>query len=337
MHNGRRMVSFTRVLSVFFLVSVSVFLGGCAKQAEKVHRVGIISGADTFMDIVEGFKGRMRALGYAEGKNIIYDLEKVNADLQGEKAAAEKLVRDKVDLIFAFPCRTALAAKAATRGTGISVVFALSGLEGVDLVESLHRPGENITGVRYPGPEINVKRLEFLCDLAPQAKRIYIAYDRNYPTTPATLGQLRPAAASLGVVLIEDQVTGLAELQAVLDKRSQAAEIGIDAVMVMPDILNNSAEGFAAIAKFARAHKLPMSGCVDFTVEQGAAFTLVPEDRDIGQLAANLADKIFKGTPPGTIMVVTPYSRLRLNQRVIKELGLTTPEGLLNRADEIIR
>ena len=154
------------ILVFILIVAVCVFLGGCGEKKQKMYRVGILSGADPFINITDGFKAKMAELGYVEGKNISYDFQKLNVNPVGEKRAAEKFVQDKVDLIFAFPTEPALAAQAATQGTDIPVVFAMAGIEGNNLVESVSKPGGNVTGLRFPGPELTVKRLELLHELA---------------------------------------------------------------------------------------------------------------------------------------------------------------------------
>jgi len=331
-------ISFGRqILLVIPLVMFCVFLSSCSKKTRKVYQVGIVSGAEPFNNIAEGFKTKMTELGYLEGENIVYDFQKLNADHAGVKRAVRKFVADKVDLIFAFPTEPALAAKAATKGTNIPVVFAMGGIEGDNLVESVSKPGGNITGVRYPGPESTVKRLAFLIELLPDAKRVYLIYDPNYPNAPMALGGLRPTASPLGITLVEDPVNNVEELQAALKARAALDDIGIDAILLMPDILNHSPDGFGAILKFANEHKVPIGGGMDFTADLGALFSLVPNNIEQGRMAAPLADKIFKGTPAGSIMVVTPPSHLRLNYKLIQELGIKVPEGMLSRADEIIR
>jgi ABC-type uncharacterized transport system substrate-binding protein len=104
----------------------------------------------------------------------------------------------------------------------------------------------------------------------------------------------------------------------------------------MPDDLSQSPEGFGAIVKFANENKVPIGGGANFTADLGAVFSFVPDFFEIGMMSAVLTDKIFNGTPAGTIMVVTARDRLRLNYKVIEELGLEVSEGLLSRADEII-
>lgn len=326
-----------KILVLTLLIAVCIFVSGCAKKTEKVYRVGIISGAEIFVNIADGFKAKMTELGYVEGKNIIYDLQKLNVDREREKQVVKKFVDDQVDLILAFPTEPTLAAKAATSGTKIPVVFAMAGIEETSLVASVSHPGGNITGVRFPGTELTVTRLDILRELVPKAKRIYLIYDRNYPTAVSALRQLHLAASPLGIKLVEDPVNNLEELQDALRKRAAAKDIGIDAILIMPEVLTQSPDGFAAIIKFAKTHKVPIGGSVNYTADIGAMFSFVPDNFEMGSQAAALADKIFKGTPAGTIMVVTPESYLRLNYKVIQELGLTIPEGLLNRAKDIIR
>lgn len=324
------------ILLLTLVVAGYVLLSSGSKNSPKVYRVGIVSGAEPFNNIAVGFKTKMAELGYVEGINIIYDFHKLNSDPAGEKRVVGKFVEDKVDLIFAFPTEPTVVAKAATEGTNIPVVFAMAGIEGNNLVESISKPGGNITGVRYPGPESTVKRLEILHELVPHIERVYLIYDPHYPNVSMALGELRPNASSFDIILVEDPVNNIEDLKAALQARAALDDIGIDAILIMPDILNNSPDGFGAILKFANEHKVPIAGGLDFTADLGAIFSFVPDNVEQGKMAASLADKIFKGTPAGSIMLITPPPRLRLNYKVIQRLGLKLPEGLLSRSDEII-
>jgi putative ABC transport system substrate-binding protein len=336
--NQSKLLKYRRkIILTTFLIMACVFISGCGEKTEKVYRVGIVSGAEAFIKIADGFKAKMTELGYIEGKNIVYDLHELDADLAGEKRVARKFVEDKVDLIFAFPTGPSFAAKAAAQGTNIPVVFALAGIEGNNLVESVPKPGGNITGVRFPGLESTVKRLDILHELVPQANRIYIIYDHNYPNAYTAIEQLRPATRDMGLTLVEDPINNLEELQAALQKRAALDDIGIDAILMMPEILTQTPKGFKEILKFANEHKVPIAGTMAYTADLGAVFSYSPDTFEMGILAAIQADKIFKGAPAGTIMVVTPTMHLRLNYKVIKELGLNVSEGLLSNAKEIVR
>ena len=319
------------------LIVISLLLSGCgATQQNKVYHVGILS-STSFAPINDGFKAKMTGLGYIENKNITYTLMSTGSDLTQIQAQAKQLVDDKVDLIFTSGTPNALAAKAATQGTNIPIVFAYGQLEGTNLVQSVSNPGGNLTGVRYPGPEMIVKRLDVLLKIAPNAKRVWIGYDKNGANTAPALAALRPEASSLGVTLIEAPITTQDELGADLATRANSADIGIDAILTMPDAFNTSTAGFAVLSKFAADHKIPLAGGIGFMAQQGALFINTTDLANVGALAAPIADQIFKGTPAGTIPVVTPNQQLVINYTVAQGLGLTVPTGLLSEATKIIR
>jgi len=318
------------------VVVVALLLSGCAKTP-KVYHVGILSDGGNFAPIGDGFKAEMTALGYIEGQNIVYDMRNANSVPAEEQRLAKQLVDAKVDLIFAFPAPCAEAAHAATQGTNIPVVFGFTQIEGKNLVKSVREPGGNMTGVRYAGPELISRRLEILHEIAPQVKRVWVGYDRNGSNNPTALAALRPAASSLGITLVEVPVTAEEEFEADLAARAALADIGLDAILTMPDNFNTSSTGFAVLSKFAAEHNVPLAGGLAFQVKQGALFINGSNFTNEGKLAAPLADKIFKGTQAGTIPVVTPEQTLVINYKVAQQLGLTVPKGLLNMADEIIR
>jgi len=121
-----------------------------------------------------------------------------------------------------------------------------------------------------------------------------------------------------------------------LQARNSLGNIGIEAILLMPEILSQTPEGFRIISKFANDHRIPIGGAMNYTADHGAIFSYAPDNIEMGKQAALLADKIFKGIPAGTIMVVTPDCYLRLNYKAIQALGLSINEELLSRAKEII-
>jgi putative ABC transport system substrate-binding protein len=315
----------------------SLLLSGCAAQQPKVYHVGILSGLESFATTADGFKAKMTELGYVEGKNIVYDLQKTNFEPDKEKQILDKFVADKVDLIFGFNTEVALAAKAATNGTNIPVVFANAFLEGSDLTESVRAPGGNLTGVRYPGTDIAARRLELLHELVPGAKRIWLPYQKDYPAVKDELDAVQSTAASLGVTLIEFPSTDLAHLQAELEQRSQSGDLGFDAVLFIPESLSTTPAAFKAIAKYTQPLNIPVGGSFITTEDYGTLFAVTIDGTASGKLAAPLADKILKGISAGTIPVVSPEPILLINYKVAQQLGLTVPESLLKQASKIIR
>ena len=319
------------------MMVLSLLVSGCGTQKPKVYRVGILSGLDTFASIADGFKAGMTELGYVEGKNITYDLQKLNNNPEGEQKAAKKFVDDKVDLIFAFPLGASKTAKAATQGTKVPVVFANSTTEGSGLVESVRQPGGNITGVRSPGSDLTVKRFEFLLEFAPQLKRLGAIYNPNYAANKPALEALRPVVSSKGIKLVEAPVASLTDMKAELQARAASGDIGMDAILILPDDLSQSTEGWPMISKFAAEHKVPIGGSALFELTTGALFTNNTDNAETGKLAATLADKILKGVSAGSLPVLTPEAHLQINYKLAQELGLTVPEGLLRQADKVIR
>jgi putative ABC transport system substrate-binding protein len=322
-----------------FLVAMALglILNGCGEQKLKVSRVGILCGLEVFATTVDGFKAKMAELGYVEGNNVTYDLHKTNFDSAAEESILRKFVADKVDLMLVFPSEVSVAAKAVTQGTNIPVVFCQTNIEGNDLIKSVPEPGGNITGVRYPGPDLALKRFEILHELVPQAKRMWVPYTKNSPIVPDQLTALRPAAAKAGVTLVESPADGAADLIADLGTRAKAADIGIDAVLFISEPLARAPAVFPQIGKFASEHRIPIGGVLYSLEGYSTVFGVATDNIAVGKLAAQQAHKVLRGIPPGTIPVVSAESYFQFNYRVAQELGLSVPDGLLKQADELIR
>ncbi len=311
----------------------SLLVSGCAPQKPKVYHVGILSGLDYFSPSADGFKAKMAELGYVEGKNIVYDLQKTNEEPDKEKSILKKFIDQKVDLIFVFPTEPAREAKAAVQGTNIPVLFAGANIEGTDLVKNVREPGGNVTRVRFPGTDMVVKNIEIMHELVPQAKRMWVPYLKDYPTANFQLEALRPAATALGITLVEVPVANVAELQADRQAREKSGDVGLDAIILISTPLVTLPDSVTVINGIGMAHKLPIGG----RSTNGGLYSVTPDNAEAGRLAAPLADKIFKGVSAGTLPVVSPEVYLRINYKAAQELGLTIPEGLLRQAKEVIR
>ncbi len=322
---------------ITLIVVIGVLLSGCGAKKPKVYRVGILSGLGFVADITDGFKAGMAELGYVEGENITYDVQTTEFDMAAYQRILNKFVADKVDLIVVFPTEAAVEAKLATQGTDIPVLFTFALIEGMGLVDSVREPGGNITGVRYPGPDIAVKRFEILREMLPEAKRIWIPYQRDYPIVASQLEVLYPVAKAAGVTLIEFPASSPAELEAELSARAQQEDVGMDVIMFIVEPLTVTPDDYVVIGKFAYEHKIPLGGAFMSVDGYDSIFGVNVKSYDTGLLAAPLADKIFKGTPAGTIPVVSAENFVQFNYTAAQKLGVTIPEGLLSQADEIVR
>lgn len=326
------------IFSVLITVIIGVYLfNGCTMRKAKVYRVGIVSGLEGFNTIADGFIEKMTSLGYIEGKNIEYDYRKLNDDPIEEEISIKKFINDGVDIILAFPSRPAKTAKTLTQGTNIPVVFAGASIEGINLVENQRQPGENITGVRFPTPEMTAKRLEILLDIAPHITRVLIFFDPTYPSYIPARKALDEMANTLDVTLVDKPVSSLNDIHLSLQELEESSNINFDAIFLMPDLITGSAPAWDTIEPFADKHNLPLIGTMEYSLQGTGLFILNSSHYEIGYLAADIVDKILRGTPAGNIPVATPNLNLFINYRQAQKLGLTVPEGLLKQAYKVIR
>ncbi len=328
---------FRRKIIFVILLIAGIFSNGCVKKSEKVYLVGILSGVDFFADTADGFKAKMAELGYLEGKNIIYDLRKTNVDPAGERRILKEFIAKNVDLVFTFPTEVSVEAKAMLANTNIPLVFANANIEGVDLVKSVREPGGNLTGVRYPGPDLAIKRFEIMHEILPQAKNIWVAYQRDYPIVTSQLAVVYKSAELLGITLTEIPAANAQELQDELEKKARETSGRIDALFMIAEPLAVTPEDFLVLAKFAEKHRVPIGGASMSIDGYESIFGASTINTKVGMQAAVLADKIFKGIAAGSIPVVSADNFIQINYRAAKKLGLNIPEGLLSQSDKIIR
>lgn len=321
------------VVAAFFLFNNNKKTGN---STAKVYHVGMIA-LNAFGNMPDGFKSKMTELGYVEGKNIFYDVRNHSIDLDGMQESLDDFVENKVDLVFTTGTPPSLMAKKTVASAGIPVVFANASMEGNGLVDSVQQPGGNITGVRFQGSDVVIKRLELLLEIVPEAKRIWVAYQDINPSALSVIGPLRSAAKSKGITLIEVPLKKVTDINLDLQARAVSGDPGIDAILIMPEGFTQSSEGWPVIREFAIEHKIAIGGSAFFEADDGAIFSYGSDNFETGKLAAPLADKIFKGISAGKIPVVTPESSLRLSYKTALEIGIKLPESLLSRADEIIR
>lgn len=330
-------VRFAPVLLVMLVIAG--LLAGCSTAAPqpKVYRVGVLSGLEYAAAVTDGFKEGMNKLGYVEGQNISYDVQKTNVDLEAYQRILKQFVADDVDLIVAFPTEAALDAKTITTGTNIPVVFSFAQLEGLNLVNSVREPGANITGVRLPGPEVFVKRFEVMHTILPNAKRILVPYLKDYPIVAPQLEAARPVAKAAGVTLVELPVASPPELEQALQAQVVDGKVQFDAILQMIDPVGVTPAFVDVMGTFAKTNNLPMGGAYIKTDSYETLFGIHVDAKAMGVDAAPLADKIFKNTAAGTIPVVSGDSIFQVSYREAQRLGLNIPEGILSEADIVLK
>lgn len=328
---------FFKGLSLALILIIGLLSGACKTQEKKVYRVGILCGLNFIAEITDGFKEKMTELGYIEGENIEYDVQRTDFDIETYQNILKKFVEDDVDLILTFPTEATIEGKAITEGTDIPLIFTFALIDGLNVVDSIQAPGGNITGVRYPGPDIAIKRFEIMQQLAPDAKTMWIPYQEGYPIVQPQLDALYPIAEPAGVTIIEGPANNPTELEELLkDLVNEDGSSKIDAILFVAEPLTVTPEDFEVIGKFAYEHKIPFGGAIMTVGSYTSIFGVNVDTIDSGRQAAPLADKIFKGTSPGEIPLVSAENYFEINYKAALELGIEVPEGLLNQANHVI-
>jgi putative ABC transport system substrate-binding protein len=278
-----------------------------------------------------GFKEGMTELGYVEGQSIRYLYDGLTPEMEKLPAAAQTLVAAKVDLILTITTPATLAAKAATAGTGLPVVFAIvTDPVGAGIVNSMPHPGGNITGVTFDPQER--RRLEWLVRIAPEIQKIYVPFNPKDKSPVLALKVARQAAAKLGVELITREAHDTATLNDAVS--NMPAEV--DAVFLLPDSLTTTR--IADLVASATQRNLPMSVPNISNVKNSSVLTSFGVDLPLcGKQAARLADQIFKGARPADLPVETAEFFLAVNLKSAKTIGLTIPTEILSQADIIVR
>ena len=274
----------------------------------------------------------MRQLGYVEGQNVSFEPRWGQGEDDRLPKLTAELVGLKVDVIVTGGTSAAVAARRAT--STIPIVMATgSDPVAVGLVASLRQPGGNVTGVTYINSELAGKRLELLRNIAPRASRIGILWDERDAGSRLGVDETEAAAKTAGLTIHSVSVSSAAGLEAAFDTVVLARAGGLMVV--------SSSRLFAyrkRIAELAVKHRLPTVVGMREYVEAGALARYGTDYPDLFRRAATFVDKILKGAKPGDVPMEQPTKfELVINLKTAKALGLTTPQSLLGRADEVIQ
>ena len=325
------------MLQIGGLFLLVIFVAGCEQKEQKVYRVGILCGLEYLTDVSGAFKGRMQELGYVEGENIEYEIHMTNFDPQEERAVLEKYVAEKVDLILTFPTEVSLLAKEVTAGSGIPVVFTVANIEEIGLIESISHPGGNITGVRYPGPDIAAKRFELLQAMMPSARRILIPFQKGYPIVGPQLEILNQIASKSGVETIEVPADGVEDLARILANWDDDDAKTIDFILFLAEPISVIPEAFAEIGRFGEKHDIPIGG--SYMVSEGyhSIFGVNISPIDSGEQAAEQANRVLSGKEAGAVPVLSAESFVDLDLKGAAQAGIEIPQSVIHQADNLIR
>ena len=300
-----------------------------AAQPRAMRRIGFLQGGASDERTASSFKEGLAALGWIEGQNVALEWRAARGG--DPRALAAELIAWEPDVLVVSTTPALRALQHAT--TTIPIVFVVVSDPVRDgFVESLARPGRNITGFSNYDPALSGKWIELLREASPGLRRIAILYNPDTAPHSLFLAPLLATARSLGVPAVETHVRTDDDIARVL--AAFAAEPG-GAVLAMPDSFIGART--ALLASIAKRHRLPSLFPFRFYVERGGLLSYGADIADQYRHAASYVDRILRGASPAELPVQAPTKfELFLNLRTANEIGLELPPSLLARADEVI-
>ena len=325
----------SRLLVVLIVFALSI--PAEAQQAKKIPRIGYVSGTGDPSNpgpYVEALRQGLRALGYVEGKNIVIEYRGAEGKLDRVPGIVAELVQLKVDVLV-LPIQPAIsAAQQATKTIPIVMVTNLDPV-ATGIVDSLARPGGNITGLSTFQRDLSGKRLELVTELVPRISRVGILRATDGGAMSAIgFNDYEAAARGLKIQLQSLEVRGS---KPDLEGAFQAAAKGrASAVITITDVplLRNSNR----IVNLAIKNRLPSMYEGSTWVQAGGLMSYSANDLEVFRRAATYVDKILKGAKPADLPVEQPTKfELVINLKTARQIGLTIPQSVLYRADKVIK
>jgi putative ABC transport system substrate-binding protein len=308
-----------------------------AQQPKKVHRIGYLSLGNPASESAraEGIRRALRELGYSEGQNIAIEYRYAEGNSDRSPELATELVRLKVDIIVvvggAGPAR---AAKNATKT--IPIVMAGAGSDPVEagLVESLARPGGNVTGITNFDRQLSGKRLELLKEAVPKLARVAVLYESASSSSVLEVKEVLPAAArALKLTIRSWGVRGANDFEKVFAAMGKQRPDGL--YVLGSPLMRPNANRIAGLALKSR---LPSIYVIKEFVNAGGLMYYGADLTDSYRRAATYVDKILKGAKPADLPVEQPTKfELVINLKTAKQIGLTIPQKVLAKADKVIK
>jgi putative ABC transport system substrate-binding protein len=303
-----------------------------ALPAGKTARIGVLyPGSDNslFRDNFDGFRQVLGAAGYVEGRNLAFDVR--FGDGRALAPLAAELTKLHPDLMLAISRPGVMAMQAATSTIPVVALDLESDPVASGFVKTIPRPGGNLTGVFMDFPELAGKWLEILKMMVPALARVAMLWDPA--TGPAQLDAARRAAQILKLAVYPVEVRSTAEIEPAI--RAAIRERPNGMITLTSPIFNS---GRRAIIELAARHRLPTLVPFSGYAKDGGLVSYGPEVMTMYAQAGTIAVKILAGTPPTEIPIERPTQfKLSINLKTAKALGLTIPQSLLQRADQVIQ
>jgi putative ABC transport system substrate-binding protein len=309
-------------------------LAALAQQPARVPRIGYLGNSAPALEaeLVGAFRQGLRDLGYTEGQNIRIEFRWAEGRFERLPELAAELVRLKVDVLLTAGTPGPLAAKQATQTIPI-VMASVGDAVASGLVTSLARPGGNVTGSNTFSPDLEGKRLELLKEIVPRLSRIAVLLNPSNPFMALGWEQAQAGAQALRLKLEPVEVRAAEEFEAAfaaIARQRPSALFMIDDRFLLAHR--------ARIIAFAARQRLPAMYSYKEFVDAGGLISYAPSYPAMFRRAATYVDKILKGARPGDLPIEQPTKfELVINLKTAKALGLTIPQSVLARADEVIQ
>jgi len=308
-------------------------LAARAQTATTARRIGVLSsGARPTPAELQQIYAPFRELGWIEGQNLFIERRYANGRAELLRPLAEELVRLKVELIATFGTGATLAAKNATTTIPIVIITAGDPVRS-GLVASLARPGGNITGYSIIGPEIDAKRVALLRELLPAVQRVGVLENSTNPHWRAVRKEFEQTCRLQGMQPIIIEVAAAGELENAI---AEMARRRAQALFVQGDTLFN--DNRVPLMSTALRYALPTIGTSKDMLEAGALVFYAQNEAEQNQRYAAFVDRILRGAKPAELPIEQPTRfELGINLKTARALGITIPQSLLLRADEVIQ
>jgi len=316
------------------LIIAVVFASGVAQaqQSTKIPRIGYLGATSRSANAarIEAFRQGLRELGYVEGKNIIIENRYAEGKLDSLPALAAELVRLKVDVIVTAGPAATRPAKEAT--STIPIVMAQSSDPiGEGFIESLARPGGNITGLTSISQELGGKRLELFKEVVPRLSRVAVLW--SSPIQVLMMKQIERAGRALGIQIQSVEVRPADDLNNIFSTMTKEPPNAFLIIRTPPIRIR-----IKEIIDYAAKSRLPAMYDDELFVEAGGLMSYGVNVLDLYRRAATYVDKILKGTKPANLPVEQPKKfEFIINLKAAKQIGLTIPPSVLYRADKVIK
>jgi ABC-type uncharacterized transport system substrate-binding protein len=319
---------FVCLLTTLLLITASL---AQAQQAKKTPRIRILVSAEG--PNIEGFRRGLRDLGYIEGKNILVEYRYAKGNQDRIPGLVAELVQLKVEILVVGAQASIRAAKQATKTIPIVMVSSVDPV-AAGMVDSLARPGGNITGLARLTRELSGKRLELLKEVVPGIKRVGVLRDTDDSTSSIAFKEYEAAAGALKIQLQSLEVQRpTPDLEAAFHT---AAKGRVSALITIRNPLFSRHP--KPIADLAIKNRLPSMYEGSDYVEVGGLMSYASNDAEQWRRAAYYVDRILKGTQPADLPVEQPTKfEFVINLKTAKQIGLTIPQSVLFRADRVIK